>query len=550
MEWKLSLGERWCNGFALLAALLIFTACSRSGSSGEPPEPAVPPNAEQQVLTRSLFSEPASLDPHVVNNSGIHVILDTYEGLLSYNREGDLIPAVAERWESEDGRVYTFYLRMDALWSNGDPLTASDFVYSWRRLMDPSTGSPHVTQFINVGVLNAADIVRGVRPPESLGVEALDPHTLRVTLDSPSAYFPHLLAKSMTFPVHRSSIEKHGNNWTSAEHSVSNGPFKLQEWLINEKIVLAKNENYSASEDTVLSQVIYLLIPSSNTETKRYLADELNISYQIPMAQVDRIREIHNEEFFSSERLATRVLEFNITRPPFDNAKLRKALAYAVDRTILTQSRRRLGERPLFHFTPSGLHGFTPEMLRWAEWSQAEREARARELYASAGYSEDNPLEVTLLTPASGDYPKEALAIVSMWRNVLGARARVDVREMQAIYVAGEQGDYEVNLGSFGADYLDASAMIGRLVSGSGDSWSGFANARFDALVAEGNRTLDSERRSTLYNRAERILAEEMPVVPLYQTASARLVKPRVSGYWQSPFDTIPSKDISIGEPK
>ena len=346
----------------------------KSASSGSSAK--VDPNvlADKQELIINNAAEPESLDPQKV--SGVPeaaVIRQMLVGLTTTDRDGKTIPGMAESWESTDNKVWTFKIR-DAKWSNGDPVTANDFVYSWRRLLDPNTASPYASYLVDAKVAGAEAIMEGKAAVDSLGVKALDDKTLQVTLSEPVPYFPDTLIHTSVKPVNQKAVEQFGDKWTDPANIVVNGPYKISEWQVNDKIVLTRNESYYDNANTTLEKITMLAIPSSTTDVARYQAGEIDVTNEeLPSEQFKSLKEQLGDEVSVSPMLCTYYYEFNTVKPPFNDARVRRALALALDRNTITDKVVGQGQTPAYQLTPVSTNGMENNTPEWQNWDQARR---------------------------------------------------------------------------------------------------------------------------------------------------------------------------------
>jgi len=505
-----------------------------------------------QVLHRGNGAEVQTLDPHRAEGvPAANVLRDLYEGLIIEAPDGRLVPGVAERWTvSEDGLVYRFQIRRSARWSNGDPVTAQDFVYGLRRSVDPATGS-HYAQVL-APILNARAIIAGERPPDALGVKALDDHTLEITLEAPTPYFPGLLTHSSTYPVHRATVERHGERFSRPGLLVSNGAYRLSEWVVQSHIKLERNPHYWNDAATRIDVVYYHPIEDASAELKRYRAGEIDITETIPLQQYRWIRKHLAEELRVAPYLGTYYYGLNLTRPPFkDNPKLRRALSLAVNREILTEKITAMGEKPLYSWVPDGIPGYIPARLDYADRPHTERVAEARRLYAEAGYSPARPLTVELRYNTSENHKKVAIAIAAMWKQALGVRVRL-INEEWKVFLANRKQKRvtEVFRAGWIGDYNDPFTFLEILHSRHGMNDSGYANSTYDELLDRASREPDAEKRFQLLRRAEALALADHPVIPLYNYVSKHLVKPHIGGWVDNLLDHHYSKDLYIRKPK
>jgi oligopeptide transport system substrate-binding protein len=503
--------------------------------------------AERQVLRRGNGAEPQSLDPH--KSEGVpesNLQRDLYEGLTSGGADGGVAPGVARSWDiSEDGLVYTFHLRDNARWSNGDPVTAEDFVFGLRRSVDPATLS-------NYGIMlrpirNAAAIIAGELPPEQLGVRAIDELTVEITLGNPAPYFLGVLNHSAAYPVHRPTVERYGDRWARPGRLVSNGAFKLEDWVVQSHIKLARNEYYWGNEDVRLDEVWYYPIENQSTELQRYRAHELEFTSDVPFRQLRWIRENLADELVIAPYLGIYYYGLNLTTEPFrDNRELRQAMNLAINRERLTEQVTAAGEIPAYGYVPA-VEGYTQVEPEWASWTQAEREAEARRLYAQAGYSIDQPLRLQILYNTHENHRTIAVAISSMWNEVLGVRTDL-VNEEWKVYLETRRSKQTTQVFRAGwiGDYNDAFTFAELMHSDSSMNDSGWNNPAYDELLERASMERDPTQRAEYLQQAERILLEDVPLIPVYFYVTKRMVKPWVGGYESNIMDHIYSKNLYI----
>jgi len=534
--------RRWAT-----VALLLAGLCASGGAGAV----TVPPGvqlADEQVLRRGNGAEPDTLDPHrSESTTAAYILRDVYEGLAGEKQDGTVVPAAAERWEvSADGLTWTFHLRANARWSNGDPVTAQDFVAGFRRSVDPATGSAYSQ--ILAPVLNAEEIIAGKKPPEALGAEVIDAHTLRLHLAGPTPYLPGLLTHSATYPIHQPSLKKYGERFSRAGNLVGNGAFRLTEWVVNDHITVERNPYYWDNAGTVLDKVIYYPIEDQSTDVKRYRANEIDWTLEIPNSQFRWLKENLPKELYVAPILATYYYGFNLTRPPFKgNLKLRQALTMAVDRDILTEKVTGVGEVPAWSWVPPVAVNYTPQEFAWKGMSREKRLAEARRLYKEAGYSDSHPLKVEIRYNTSENHKRIAIAIAQMWKQNLGVQATLFNEEWKVFLENRKQKQVtEVFRDGWNADYNDAYTFIELLESKNNLNDPGYSNPAYDALVDKASRENDPARRRAYMEEAERIMLADYPIMPLYYYVTKRLVKPWVGNYRPNPLDHPYSKNHYI----
>jgi oligopeptide transport system substrate-binding protein len=535
---------------AMFAAALAAGCGGGQGESAAPVEIGGPSGtelAERQVLHVGNGAELQSLDPHRSEDvPSSNVQRDIYEGLINEAPDGALVPGVASSWTvSDDGKTFVFNLRPEARWSNGDPVTAHDFVFALRRGVDPKTAS--VYSYILSPILNADDITAGRLMPEELGVRAIDDHTLEITLANVTPYFLGLLTHSMAYPLHRPSLEQHGDQFTRPGNLVGNGAFKLDEWVVQSHIKVVRNPNYWDNANTKLEEVWFYATEDQTAEMQRFRARELDITDIIPTAQIDFIRQNLARELMISPYLGTYYYGFNVTRPPFkDNPKLRRALSLAVNRDVITQQILKAGQISTYGFVPP-IDGYVQQQMAEASWTQEQREAEAKRLYAEAGYGPNNPLRTQIMYNTQEDHRRIAAAVASMWKQVLGVEAELLNQEWKVfIDTRNQKRDTQVYRQGWIGDYNDPFTFLELLRSTAGQNDTGYDSAEYDRLVAEAQSALDGQARMDLLQQAERQLLEDMPILPLYTYVRARLIHPWVGGYEPNIMDHHRHKDMYI----
>ncbi len=510
------------------------------------PDPSV--LAAEQVLHRDNGEEPQTLDPHLAEGvPSAHILRDLYEGLTSESPDGTVVPGAAARWNiSRDGKTYTFYLRREALWSNGDPLRAEDFVYSLRRSADPRTASNYAQ--VLLPIRNAREVLAGELPVEELGVQALDEFTLQIALNDPTPYFLGLLSHSSTYPVHRPSLEEHGNRFSRPGNLVSNGAYVLKGWVVRSRIELEKNPRYWDADRVILERVVYYPFDDQSTALKQFRSGELQWTYEVPNNQFRWLQENYPDELVVSPWLGSYFFGFNVSREPFiESPDLRKALVMAVDRQLLTDKVTQFGEQPSFTLVPPGIGEYESPVPEWAGWSQVQRNEEARRLYAKAGYSDERPLRIEIRYNTSENHKKLALAVASLWKQVLGVQVTLVNEEWKVFLQNREQKVLtQVFRAGWISDYGDPYSFLELFRTGHGQNDYGYSNDLYDQLLAEIASERIPARRRRLMQEAERILLDEMPIIPVYTYVTKRLVDPHVHGWRNNVMDHHYSKHMYL----
>lgn len=512
-----------------LAGLIILSL--QAGVAVQAAEvPAGVQLAAKQELVRANGYEPATLDPNLAeSNVEFYIFNDLFEGLLRVGKNGEVIPALATKWETK-GTVWTFHLRPEAKWSNGDPVTADDFVFSWRRLTDPKTASPYGSYLASAYVLNAAEINAGSKPPSELGVKALDAHTLQVTLAEPNSYLLKQLVHFPVLPVNRKVVEQYGKNWTQPQNFVGNGAFKLAQWVVNEKVVVERNTQYWDNAHTVLNKVTFLPLQGF-PEVARFRAGEIELGYSAPPELYQQLKKnLGDEQLVTYPLLSTSYFAFNNRQPPFNDVRVRQALNLALDKQVIAGKVLGYGQQPAWTFTPTGAGGFTLQAGVAAGWSQEQRIAQAKKLLAEAGFNAQHPLRFTLLYSNDATIKKIVIAASAMWKKNLGAEVTLQNQERKVVLDNINNGQYSAAFSRWLADYNDPSTFLNVFRSTSSENSAKYANEHYDRLLHQATAAQSPEQVQQAFQQAEDVLAVDTPVAPVYYEANATLVKPYVKG--------------------
>ncbi|MDQ3732256.1 MAG: peptide ABC transporter substrate-binding protein [Pseudomonadota bacterium] len=530
---------------AIVGLTIATGGCKPSLEEAHVPETTA---AGETVLRKGNGAEPQTLDPH--RAQGIpeaNILRDLYEGLVSEAPDGRLVAGVARRWKiSDGGRAYTFYLRENARWSNGVPLTAGDFAYSLRRCVDPATGSSYAA--ILLPIKNANAIINGRRPPQTLGVEALDPHTLKISLKAPTPYFLGLLTHTTTYPVYRPAVEQHGAQFTQPDYSVSNGAYVLADWVVASHVTLRRNRDYWDNALTRIDIVKYFGIDDQEAELRRYRAGELDWTSTVPLGQMDWVRETLPGEYRASPYLGTYYYGLNVTRAPFEyKPALRKALSLAIDRRLLVEKVTRGGEVAAYGWVPPGINDYTGQRFAYANWPRAKQIEEAKRLYTRAGYSRAKPLSIEIRYNTSDAHQTIATVIASQWRSTLGVQTTL-INEEWKVFLQNVQARRltEAYRASWIGDYNDANTFAELMHSRFGLNGTGYSSAAYDRLVRQAAVEANQHRRRELLQRAERILLADHPLIPIYFYVSKRMLKPYVQGYQNNIMDHHYTKNLYL----
>ncbi|HAT7496473.1 TPA: oligopeptide ABC transporter substrate-binding protein OppA [Raoultella ornithinolytica] len=510
----------------------------------------VPPGtvlAEKQELVRNNGSEPASLDPHKVESDvEFNIISDLFEGLVSVSPAGEIQPRLAEKWENKENTVWTFHLRPGITWSDGTAITAQDIVWSWQRLVSPLTASPYSSYPGNMHIVNAKEIAEGKQAPETLGVKAVDDATLEVTLTQPNAAFLAMLAHPSLVPIDKVLVNRFGEQWTKPEHIVTSGPYKLSAWVVNERIVAERNPRYWDNQHTVINKVTWLPIHSEAADVNRYKAGEIDIVYTVPINQFAQLKKTMGDQLNVSPQLATYYYEFNTTRPPFNDPRVRLALNMALDKDIIAEKVLGQGQRPAWLISQPDIGGVKLQNPEYASWPREKRIAEAKKLLSEAGYSDSHPLVFNLLYNTSESHQRVAIAASSMWKKNLGVEAKLQNQEWKTMLDTMHTHNFDAVRYAWIADYDDAATFLNNFRTGDSENTSQYSNPAYDEALKNAAKASDGVTRGKYYQQAEDLLAKDVPAVPVYHYVRTHLVKPWVGGFTPDKLGYYFTKDMYI----
>lgn len=493
--------------------------------------------ASDQTFTYRDLDESPSIDPGVAEDSaGGDILRDLFEGLMNQAPDGSLEPGVATGFTaSDDGLVYTFTLRDNAKWSNGDPVVAGDFEYAWKRAASPELASPY-SWFIELMALeNASEVIAGDKDPSELGVTALDDLTLEVRLTKPLPYFAQMTTHFTTFPVHKATVDAHGTEWTKPGNMVSNGAYVLSEHVPQEKLVRVRNENYWDNENTIIEKVTSLVINDENVALTRYLAGELDRT-EVPAGQFPRLSQEYPDQAVSVPLACSYYFNVNMTdtgNPALQDVRVRQALSLAVDRDVIVDAVLAGGQKPAYTLTHWATAGFETPDLEIANMTQEDRNAKAVDLLAEAGFGPDNPLSVKYIHNSDTAHAAVAVAVSQMWKQTLGVETEISNEEWQTFLETRGNQNYELARAAWCADYNEASTFLDLMNSGSGYNDSKYVNPRVDELL---ELAKTSDNTEPLYTEIEQIIEADVPIIPIYHYASVKMFKENLEGW---PFENF-----------
>ncbi|OHV10892.1 peptide ABC transporter substrate-binding protein [Kushneria phosphatilytica] len=501
------------------------------------------------TLNIGTQGEPASLDPARVNGTVFEntVLGDLYEGLITLGPGGEYLPGVAKQWDtSSDGRRWTFHLRDDARWSDGEPVTARDFVVAFRRVLDPATASVYASLLYPLH--NASAISQGKASVESLGISAPDPHTLVLELDDNTPWLPSLLAHIVTSPVPAHLIERYGQQWSGIEHIATNGAFTPESWRSHDHIAAVRNRYFHDAEDVVLDGVNYYPAEDLQAGLSRFRAGELDIMRDFDPQRYQWLREHLGSAVHLHNQLATYYYALNSRQGhPTADPRVRQALNLALRRRVVTRQILKGAVEPTTSLVPAGISHYQPQPMPGLDQPMAQRQSEARTLLEEAGYGPDHPLTLRLRYNSRDDHRRIAVAVAAMWRP-LGIRVDLINAEASVHYSSLAQGDFDVGRASWVADFDDASNFLGILQSGNPKNYGGYHSPAFDRLMAEAATETDPDQRQALLEQAERVAMSDYAMAPIYSDASRNLVNPKLAGWQDNAINRHPARWMHFDE--
>ena len=525
--------------FRILTFFIGFVLVSGCSENVTP----VDSGLEKQIYHHGNGSEPQGIDPHIV--TGVpehHILISLCEGLTIPNPNpkdsNGYIPGTAESWSiSEDGKEYIFKLNKNAKWSNGEPVTADDFVWSWKRILTASLGSqyPDMLYYLE----GAYEYHNGLTNNfDEVGVKALDTHTLKVNLKNPTPFFIGLLSHYSTWPVHKETVLKYGDiddrngEWTRPGNFVCNGPFQLKTWELNNKIVVEKNPYYYDASMVRLNEIHYYPVSNVMTEDRMFRAGQLHLTSSFPTQKCPMYIEEKNPTFKIDPYMGTYFYRINTENKALSDVRVRKALAYSIDRKLLVDKVTQCGQIPAYSFTPPGSNGYQPST------EIPYDPILAKELLAAAGYSPENPFpKLEILFNTNEGHRKVALAIQQMWQNELGIEVEL-VNQDWKVYLSREMvGDFQISRAGWIGDYEDPNTFLDLMRPNRGNNKTGWEDMDFDALIEKANTINNQKERYELLNKAEKILIENMPVIPLYTYVRVYQLSSDVKGFYPHILD-------------
>ncbi len=513
----------------------------------------VAPAFAEVVLHRGNGAEPQTLDQaHTSVDVEANILKDLYEGLTVYDAGGKIIPGAAESWTvSDDGLVYTFKIRAAAKWSNGDPLTADDFVFSFRRIEDPKEAAGYANILYPIKNAEAINTAKPEAPValDTLGVKAIDAKTLEITVERPTPWLITLMAHQTALPFHKASVDKLGADFVKPGNMISNGAFALAENVANDHVTVTKNPNYWGAADVKIDKVIFYPTDDQAAAVRRFQAGELDLNYYFPTDQLKFLNDtLGEDQVHIPPSLAVYYYAFDERQPPFDDIRVRQSLSMAIDRDFLGEKVFSGAQLPLYSFVPPGIPGYDPGLPDFSAMSQLDREDKAKELLKAAGYGEGGkPLKVEIRYNTNDNHKKVATAVADMWK-ALGAEVSITNSDTKSHYAYLQEGGlFNSARAGWTADYPDPENFLALYVSTNTTfNYGHYNNPKYDELMAASYKERDPAARFKLLHDAEALLMSEQGVAPLMVYASPWLVSRKVHGWQDNAANEHMSRFLSI----
>lgn len=501
----------------------------------------------QAIYNRGNDTDPTSLDHHKTSTvAEANLMRDLYEGLVGLDAKAEIIPGVAESWEiSDDGLTYTFKLREDAKWSNGDPVTANDFVFAYRRIQDPAVAAPYAN--IHYPIVNAEAVNKGEMQPEELGVRAVDDHTLEIKLKSPTPYFLGLLTHQTGFPLHKASVEQHGEEFTKPGNLVTNGAYTLAAFTPNDKIVMQKNENFHDAANVQIDTINYIPFEDRSACLRRFEAGEVQSCSDIPAEQMDYMREKLGDQVHIAPYLGTYYLPVKVAKDKLADPRIRHAISMAIDRDFLAKEIWQETMVPGYSFVPPGIDNYgEPAYLPYKDVDILDREDQAKALLAEAGV-EPGELTVELRHNTSENHKNTMTAVADMLKNVGIESTIVEMEGTGYFDYLKQDGDFDLARAGWIGDYSDPQNFLFLFESDNlGFNYPRWSNAEYDALMQKASETRDLTERASIMKQAEELFLKELPAIPVLYYSSRALVSDKLKGWEDNIQDAHPTRYLSI----
>lgn len=502
----------------------------------------------EKMLTIAPMGEAASLDPHYISGTWENdVIGDLFMGLTTEGADGATIPGVAESWTiSEDGKIYTFTLG-NHKWSDGTPVTAHDFEYAMQRIMDPKTAAEYASLLYIIK--NGEDVNQGKKPVKELAVTAIDDKTLKVELNGPAPFYLNMLTHYTSYPVPKHIVEKHGKAWSKPENIVSNGAFKVKEWVPSTQIVLIKNDQFYDAANVEVDKIVFVPQEDRVAVQKRFRAGEIDIARDFDSSQISYLRKNLAKETRIAPYQGVYYYVPNHNLEKFKDARVRRALSMAINRKIIVEKVMRTGEVPAYSFVPPKLDNYPKSgYVSWKDLPMDQRLAEAKDLLRQAGYTKEKPLEFVLRYNTSENHKRIAIAVSAMWKKLDAVKVELFNTEVKTHYADLKVNKLEMARAAWVADYSDAQNFLFLMESRNPSlNYGRYASKRYDELMRRAETEADLGKRAEMMRQAEEIAMGDDAVLPIYHYVSLNLVSQRIKdGFLDNPQDIHRSRWIKL----
>jgi oligopeptide transport system substrate-binding protein len=506
-------------------------------------------SAHAATLNIHNGGDPTSLDPQKISGDWENRIDgDIFEGLVTEDPKDNPIPGQAASWTiSPDQKVYTFKLRDGIKWSDGQPVTAQDFVFAFQRLMDPKTAAQYA--YLQYTILNAEKINKGeIKDLTQLGVKAIDDKTLEITLENPTPYFLNALMHYTAYPLPKHVVEAKGDQWVKIGNIVTNGPYKPTEWVPGSHVSMVKSDQYYDAKDVKIDNVNYYTLEDQAAALKRYRAGEFDILTSFPADQFEWIQKNLPGQAHVVPFLGTYYYVLNSTKPPFNDKRVRQALSMAVNREVIGPKILGTGELPSYSWVPPGTANYgDPAYVSWKDEPYKQKVEEAKKLLKDAGFGPDHPLKAQLRYNTNDNHKRIAVAIAAMWKP-LGVDIELYNTETKVHYDEMQRGEVQIGRAGWLADYNDPINFLNLLSTGVEMNYGRWSNPDYDALIKQGNAEIDLKKRAEIYKKAEQLALDDSAAIPIYYYVSQNIVAPKVQGFVDNIQDIHRTRWLSIKE--
>jgi oligopeptide transport system substrate-binding protein len=497
---------------------------------------------------RGNSADPETLDPHKTSTVyEAHILRDAFEGLVIHNGAGDIVPGVAESWTaSADGTVYTFKFRANAKWSNGDPVKASDFVFAYRRIMEPETGAKYAKILYPIKGAEAAN--KGKAKAEAIGVKALDERTLEITLERPTPYFIELLSHQTALPLHEASVTKHGSNFVKPENWVSNGPYVVKENVPGSHIRTIKSPRFHDAANVKIDSVMFYPTKDTAAAIRRFEAGELHSNDDIPAEQVKALQKKFGDQIRLAPFLGTYYLAVNTAKAPFNDVRVRQALSMAIDREFLAEQIWGNTMVPGYSFVPPGIASYgEPAYAEYKEMTPEEREEQAKVLLTEAGFGPGSPLKVEIRFNMTDNNRATVVAIAEQWKKLGIEATQIHTDTKTHFAHLRDGGDFDVARAGWIGDYADPQGFLFLLESDAiGLNYAKYKDLDYDDLMRKAAIETNAEERAKVLHAAETIMMRDLPYIPVLYYGSKNIVSKKLVGWQTNLKDVHPTRFLSL----